>query len=412
MSQYKYPKHMPKKVQEFIKLHEIHEKEKQKEVPMKFRVSMAECQDSVVEQVEAPDMQRVVEYIKDKYLPANVIGEVKLVQPASGWMIISFNGKPMLEILKVEYFLESPTPVILVAKPSFQNLQPKKFGFKIKDTEYPNQDALVGANKAFFGGGDKLVASGSKPPKTELPAFTEPEPVYMEDGQHTVGKSKVGSEYQETCEKWGVNPNLVLTEWCADFYTLYFLALDHEDVKPKFEEYKEQLLVQFVNYIDMALGGELRHSKTRATGTVKIKGMSPIHQKILAEMQEASAYGRAPAWDKWRGIRDKYGLEALVVAEDAFKKMSWSGAYGGKKWGTAAEILRHYLENNITATTFVDTVWGLQHNCNYILDKVWQVSASLKFILDCKVEDKIQPITKYCTKEVRELWEAKLIKSI
>jgi hypothetical protein len=404
---------------------------------VKYRISRVSMdgKTDIIAQVEAKSMDRVVEFVKAQYIP-EIFGIEAKVYAKDRWMDIRVPEVPnmgKIEIIQVaQFILEKPEiqPLILglpqstsevlksfmvekiqagskldpkdIPAPSFQGLKPnpmvapsKKFTYSISDND-PHKPTV-----------DNSESPTSKVHKEVKELWESKVVEKLEDGDHTKVESKLDSHYDEICKAWGINPNLRLVEWCSNFYTLYYLILDHPEVKEKFEEYKELLLVQFQNYIDMACGGELRHSKGRATGTSKIKGLSKQHDQILSRVQKSGDNGRVGAWQEWRLIRDEYGLQALQVAEDCFTKMGWSGAYGGKKWGTAAQILRFYLEDNITATTFIDTVWSLQHNCNYILDKVWKVPSELKFILDCKVEDKIAPITKYCTKEVKELWESK-----
>jgi len=408
---------------------------------VKYRISRVSTdgKTDIIAQVEAKSTDRVVEFVKAQYIP-EIFGIEAKVHVKDKWVDIvvpevSKMGK--IEIIQVaQFILEKPEiqPLILdlpqntsevlksfmvekiqagskldpkdIPAPSFQGLKPNPSGTVLSKSKFTYTISDSDPHKPAVGNLGELTKVPSESPKVHV----EPPPKVvekLEDGDHTKVESKLDSHYDEICKAWGINPNLRLVEWCSNFYTLYYLTLDHPEVKEKFEEYKELLLVQFQNYIDMACGGELRHSKGRATGTSKIKGLSKQHDQILSRVQKSGDNGRVGAWQEWRLIRDEYGLQALQVAEDCFTKMGWSGAYGGKKWGTAAQILRFYLEDNITATTFIDTVWSLQHNCNYILDKVWKVPSELKFILDCKVEDKIAPITKYCTKEVKELWESK-----
>lgn len=409
---------------------------------MKFRVSLVILgnDSTIVEQVESPSIVMVDQYVISKYIPITTIPEIKIHAHTKTWHTIKNGDKNLLEVIEVEKFSSEYSSIVVnpchlflkvaepeIAAPSFKGLKSgypnyaKGLKFEVKDTPFPAAKSGKPTHPGYMDGVEKVnsppvaVGTGSK---ADSKVFDSPKEAIdfvvkglksevLEDGTHTKATPKIDADYIRVCEEWGVNPYLKLSEWAADFYTLYYLTLDHPDVKEMFEEYKEILLVQFVNYVDMALGGELRHASHRATGISKVRGLSPLHNKIIGAMIGSDASGRQNAWRKWRIIRDEHGLEALIVAEDAFKKMSWSGAYGGKKWGTAAEILHHYLDNNITATAYIDTIWSLQHNCNYILDKVWQLDSSLKFILDCKVEDKIQPITKYCTKEVKALWNTK-----
>ena len=212
---------------------------------------------------------------------------------------------------------------------------------------------------------------------------------------------KVPSETDdEWVELWGIDRNIKLSRECADFYTLYDLSLDHEEVKPEFQVKCDFLAEQFTNYLDMAIGGELRHGKGQCSNLSEVEKSGTY---IVKYIKSSSNGTRHSAWANWKKIRKTLDLDALRIAENIFTNGSWGSAYGGKKWGTATRVLLAYLTGESTKTMFVDTVWSLQHNNTYIQDKVWSVN-DLKYILDAKFEGHIDYIVKFASPKVQELW--------
>ena len=54
---------------------------------------------------------------------------------------------------------------------------------------------------------------------------------------------------------------------------------------------------------------------------------------------------------------------------DLFNKCSYSGGYGGPKWGNIANCLRAYIFGEITAEMMVDVAWTLAHNGGPMFNK-------------------------------------------
>jgi hypothetical protein len=53
----------------------------------------------------------------------------------------------------------------------------------------------------------------------------------------------------------------------------------------------------------------------------------------------------------------------------AFYNSSWSGGYGGKKWGVVTDCLKRFVHGEFTAEMMLDTVWTLAHNGGPIFNK-------------------------------------------
>jgi hypothetical protein len=126
--------------------------------------------------------------------------------------------------------------------------------------------------------------------------------------QKSTEVAKMPSEYvkhvdtsKSNCRKIWELEDLDLRKECADFYTLYDLTIDHSDDAYLMSIYKEKrnyLAKQFANYLDMAVGGELRHCMNLSN-----------FLKVVEKTQLRSG-GRHEAWLEWKNIRNNRGIEA------------------------------------------------------------------------------------------------------
>jgi len=211
------------------------------------------------------------------------------------------------------------------------------------------------------------------------------------------------AEKKAAIKDWGLDAGLDLARECADFYALYDLSLDFADVKDAFNEKRDMLAGQFANYIDMAVGGEVRHAAGRVKNKEAIMSQAPILNLI---MSGALPHNRSAAWRYWKIVRKEKGLEALRQVVIIYLKGHWSSGFGGLKWGKGAETLCMFLEGALTPTIFVDTVWSLHHNNGFILNKVWNCHG-LEPILDAKFAGKIEEVVPYASIEIQKLWKDK-----
>lgn len=105
----------------------------------------------------------------------------------------------------------------------------------------------------------------------------------------------------------------------------------------------------FAEYVDMAIGGELRHHASIRRG------------KIMSARRDS-------AWGQWFSIRDQVGPQSLLDAADMFEQMN--GGYGGTPWATAARVLHGRITGTIPPWMFVDRVFTMEHNNGSLLNKV------------------------------------------
>ena len=82
------------------------------------------------------------------------------------------------------------------------------------------------------------------------------------------GNAVYEEQGQEWIKSWGIDLKLVLVQQCADTYvleTLYRTYPDVTQIQVMFHDHIRRLSKQFANYLDMVIGGELRHSYSQAS---------------------------------------------------------------------------------------------------------------------------------------------------
>jgi len=202
--------------------------------------------------------------------------------------------------------------------------------------------------------------------------------------------------------QWGLVPLDLVREAC-EFYLLEYLKQLHtrfrlgraSQVADLFEDKKALLTAQFVAYVDMAIGGELRH----AAGQTQMTTLpAPIQMALRGDMMPGD---RAATWSKWYSLRERFGTRLLYWTVEAFSKVHWgSGSFGGVRWGEAAATLLRWEEaqdrNDMMLKgnerdgyrqvpvdhdlMFIDTVFSLQHNGGAFLNKVWHTEGLLRVL--------------------------------
>jgi len=186
---------------------------------------------------------------------------------------------------------------------------------------------------------------------------------------------------------------------CTFFYCLYYLSeiANIKQFKRLYENFKTALLHSFIYYNIYATGREIRHLpdfadydpteitprklqelKRKAEDdahmfyTVSIPYLSSVihfadeinRADIIPEPETYCAYlqGTVQAFTK-----PLYFSESCSII---FRAFNWRHAYGGRPWARIAETLQLYLTDRITALTFIDANWYLEHNTGIWLNKV------------------------------------------
>ena len=174
---------------------------------------------------------------------------------------------------------------------------------------------------------------------------------------------------------WEIPERFELTRACAAFYIRYDMVLvDPAGCAAAFDTVVGELDDLFRRYVDMIIGGEVRHILQEPGGPV-------AHQleTALEDSRDRKTVSRSNAWSVWKELRMKHGLVALDWAIDAFGERDRS--MGGKRWSNIARVLKGRETGELSPTLFVDACFGLEHNSGTFFNKVGWDLGSLKDVL-------------------------------
>jgi len=193
-----------------------------------------------------------------------------------------------------------------------------------------------------------------------------------------------------------LDPDKDLTAAAADFYLLENLANVRGDswAAIRLAEQETALAREFAEYLDMAIGGELRYAK---------RYLEELPKELEPFFREVSDTGRGKSWLVWTVIRRKFGIRAIELAEECFYQPGWRRNFGGQSWGYCARALRAYLEGKRKPRIFVDQVFNLQHNTGAVLNKLYNCS-NLPRVLEAHGIDDYPTLLGACSPEVRKRW--------
>jgi len=139
-----------------------------------------------------------------------------------------------------------------------------------------------------------------------------------------------------------------------------------------FERHVAEVAKEFSAYLDMAVGGEVRHGFCWPSRIEPFDGR--FTREYLMPCNEHE-FSRSFAWDAWMRARrkaPKATLPWLRQAARAFTSYEWKGdGVGGDGWALAARVTFDYLSGTLRARTFVDRAFTIQHNNGHIFDKTY-----------------------------------------
>lgn len=269
------------------------------------------------------------------------------------------------------------------------------------------------------------------------------------DGEYSLGMAKAGSSTgrtrEDAFEAWGIDKSLNLNTNIADFYLLMVMCLvkpgDHErdasdfvfkqtvgafpeqtfsyvpDAEGRLQRLKVHrpddrdgryatllayLASQFAAYLDMVVGGEIRHAVGRPT--VMASTPLPLRQALRRSGPIPLPADRASCWWYWRRFRERHGTVALQWVVDCYSADNgWGGGgYGGHKWKECTDALLQYEQGKLTPEMFVDLAVHLEHNGGSVFNKVW--GSVEKSLLDAKYVGDYDVLLPYASDEVRNLY--------
>lgn len=191
-----------------------------------------------------------------------------------------------------------------------------------------------------------------------------------------------------------------LAEAIADFYLLETLSnvMEFEAARSPLEHLERQLADDFAAYLDLAIGGELRHAKNRLCPSSLPEELAPFFREVSERRLD-----RGAAWLVWSVIRRKLDSQALVLAELAFRARGWDRNFGGEAWAQVTSVLRSYLEGVINRRIFVDRCFALEHNSGPVLDKLWG-TRNVRVMLDAHGIDDYATLLSFASSNVHRLW--------
>jgi len=183
----------------------------------------------------------------------------------------------------------------------------------------------------------------------------------------------------------------------SDFYLLETLGCLHGDSlsRTRLDKLEADLAREFSEYLDIAVGGELRYAKSML-GDECPKRLQPF-------LKEAALADRGTAWLVWGIIRRAWGMEALYLAEETFDLSGWRGAFGGEAWRDITKVLRSFLEGRMNKRIFVDRCFSLEHNSGCVFNKLYRVR-SVPTVLSAHGNDEYDTLLEHASEEVKCLW--------
>ena len=195
----------------------------------------------------------------------------------------------------------------------------------------------------------------------------------------------------------GISDERDLAEAAADFYLLENLATGGDEVAArKLARLEDQLAGEFVSYLDMAIGGELRY-------VTRHLGDDAVPRELVCFFREICPGHRGKAWLVWTVVRRALGLRALHIAEEVFADTRWSENFGGGAWGTVTRLLRQHLQGEVSPRIFVDQCFSLEHNTGSVFNKLFD-TRKLSRVLVAQSEDDYERLLTHASEDVRRRW--------
>lgn len=207
----------------------------------------------------------------------------------------------------------------------------------------------------------------------------------------------------------GMDPDRNLAKACADFYLLERMVAD--GYRPAVEPlrlFEKQTAREFATYLDMAVGGEVRHA-----GECESEFGVTIPRNLIKYIQAARdvRYSRSKCWKIWSRMRysNRESVQWFVDCETVFNDELWPHEedlylVGGPSWATASRVVFDYMTEVIKPRTFIDRCFTLQHNYGAIFDKVYKVRG-LNTALEIQKDDNYQNLSRLASRPVKSMWD-------
>ena len=140
---------------------------------------------------------------------------------------------------------------------------------------------------------------------------------------------------------------------------------------------------------------EMRHG--RREGCLKAFGKSAFDEftpaeSVVREICETGDFIDAVS------ETDASAVDVAEALDRHFKSGRWSGAFGGKAWGTISEVLLGHLRGDMSAAMATDRAWTLQHNTSSVFNKnvIWRLQKKrLLSVLDAQAKSTVLDAEKH-----------------
>lgn len=174
-----------------------------------------------------------------------------------------------------------------------------------------------------------------------------------------------------------------LDKEAAEFYILEYLTAveEYKPAKPRHNKQIKMLAEEFDRYLAYAIESELSRAGYRVR-----------HSVTKAQ----------------RGLISRCKLKTtkdIGLAVKIFNEGYWPGGYGGRRWGTIAETLYAYRKRELSRKLFVDRVWSLRHNNDFVFDKSGKYDYHyLSSVLNFQARGNIAGLLVYCGPTIKKVY--------
>jgi hypothetical protein len=199
---------------------------------------------------------------------------------------------------------------------------------------------------------------------------------------------------QQIAKKFHLDHEMWLAQAAADFYLSYLLKVETGN-DALFSPIVDKLAHEFSRYMFLAIGGEIRHFEIGNLQSLSNDEFSSLLSTLVEQPRESiwfllerfhskSWADRDSMWQRWEEQSEISNmLELTRLAQKMFLvPRVWSHQVGGKNWADISSVLIQYLNDDINKTIFVDTAFGLKHNCTLQFSKAWELAGLEKALED------------------------------
>jgi hypothetical protein len=143
---------------------------------------------------------------------------------------------------------------------------------------------------------------------------------------------------------------------------------------------------------------------------------SPRMHKYLYQAATNGTMQRHQSWSFWWKLVKRNPTIWMRECASIFNDLQWSAGYGGKPWGFAASLCVDYLSGNISAETFIDRCWTLQHHGGHIFNKFWIIESlatatgytsdeyRIDYVLNVQASGNYDELAKFCSPDIGRMW--------